>query len=188
MEKKIRDYIKEEAKKTINDYETFISIAEKYAETALQLSNQYLQQLGLTIAINKEYDDWEDNSLGGAIGCYEADSVFSGEISIGFNFSNLYKAIAEQIDMFPNTSQTKIVREIIYTNVFHEMGHGIIEQINDYLQNTDELDDIYDNNKSLFDSVLDNEEKSVEDFAWDFYDGLLKNNDLDKIVKLTYNT
>jgi hypothetical protein len=64
------------------------------------------------------------------------------------------------------------------------MGHGLIEQINDYLQETVELDEIYNNNKKMFDNALDNEEKTVEEFAWDLYDNLLDGNQLNEMVKL----
>lgn len=73
---------------------------------------------------------------------------------------NLYSAYKEQVEMYPNSNRNTILKEMIYTNVFHEMGHDLIEQINDYLQNTDELDEICDNNKELFDDTLDNEEKN----------------------------
>lgn len=66
------------------------------------------------------------------------------------------------------------------------MGHGIVEMFNDYLQETDDLDELYDNNKELFDWVLDNEEDAVEEFAWSFYDNQLNNSRLYRIVEL-YN-
>ena len=76
---------------------------------------------------------------------------------------------------------------MIQTNVFHEMGHGITELFEDYLQETDDLDELYDNNQQLFDSVLENEEDSVEEFAWAMYDNQLNNSDLYKIVQLYLN-
>ena len=54
------------------------------------------------------------------------------------------------------------------------------------LQNTDEYDELYDKNQQLFDSVLDNEEDSVEEFAWCFYDNDLNTSDLYKILNLYY--
>ena len=42
--------------------------------------------------------------------------------------------------------------------MYHEVGHGIIDYINDLLEYTDEYDELYDKNQQLFDGVLDNEE------------------------------
>lgn len=158
----------------------------KYAEQALNIANSYLEQTNLSIDIDYDYDEWEFNDLDSehTIGCYESDSVFEGTIEIAFNMDNLYSAYNEQVEMYPNSNPNTILKEIIYTNVFHEMGHGLIEQINDYLQETEELDEIYDNNKEMFDEALDNEEKTVEEFAWDLYDNLLDGNPLNEMVKL----
>ena len=140
------------------------------ANIALQRGNKFLSQLDLTIHINWEYDDWDYNGLDNAIGVYERDSVFEGDISIGFNINNLYKWFVKEIRKYPWSDPYTILDEAIQTNVFHEMGHGIIELLDDYLYNTDELDDIYHQNQELFENVLDNEEDSVEEFAWEMYD------------------
>lgn len=157
------------------------------ANIAVQRANKFLGQLDLSLHINWEYEDWDYNDLNNAIGVYERDSVFEGNISIGFNINNLYKWFVNEIKENPWSDQYTILDEAIQTNVFHEMGHGIIQLINDYLQETDELDELYDNNQELFDNVLDNEEDSVEEFAWNFYDNQVENSSLGKIVKLYVN-
>lgn len=164
--------------------EDFNTQSMLYAEQAINIANSYLEQTNLSIEIDYDYDEWEFNDLGSehTIGCYESGSVFEGTIQIAFNMDNLYSAYKEQVEMYPHSNS--ILKEIIYTNVFHEMDHGLIEQINDYLQETDELDEIYDNNEEMFDNVLDNEEKTVEEFAWDLYDNLLDGNPLNEMVKL----
>lgn len=164
----------------------FIKIAKSYAQQALKMANNYLQPTNLSIDIDYEYDDWEFNGLdiNHVIGCYEADSVFSGTIEISFNMNALYSTYKEQTEMYPYSNEDTILKELIYTNVFHEMGHGLIQQINDYLQETEELDEIYDNNQQLFDNALDNEEDTVEKFAWDLYDSRLNNNPLNRMVKM----
>lgn len=172
-------------KKCINEaisQENFNTQSMQYAEQALNIANSYLEQTNLSIDIDYDYDEWEFNDLDSehTIGCYESGSVFEGTIQIAFNMNNLYSAYKEQVEMYPNSNSNTILKEMIYTNVFHEMGHGLIEQINDYLQETDELDEIYDNNKELF----DNEEKTVEEFAWDLYDNLLDGNPLNEMVNL----
>jgi hypothetical protein len=172
--------------KTSISKENFNTQSMQYTKQALDKANNYLEQTNLSIEIDYDYDEWEFNSLDSehTIGCYESGSVFEGTIEIAFNMGNLYSAYKEQVEMYPNSNPNTILKEIIYTNVFHEMGHGLIEQINDYLQETDELDVIYDNNKKMFDNALDNEEKTVEEFAWDLYDNLLDGNQLNEMVKL----
>lgn len=154
-----------------------------YTAIAQQQANNFLKPLGLTLSVNWEYDfddeDWQDY-----IGVYESGSVFEGCISIGMNINALYKAVSRNIRQWQHTSPYTLIKEAICTNVYHEMGHGIIELIDDYLQYSEDLDDIYDENKQLFDKVLDNEEDSVEKFAWDFYDNQLENSDLYQIIQL----
>ena len=154
------------------------------ANIAVQRANKFLGQLDLSLHINWDYDSWEYNDLDNAIGVYERDSVFEGNISIGFNIKNLYKTFVKETKNHPWSDPYTILDEAIQTNVFHEMGHGIVQLINDYLQETDELDELYDNNQELFDNVLDNEEDSVEEFAWAIYDNQLNNSKLYKLIQL----
>lgn len=154
------------------------------ANIAVQRANKFLEQLDLSLHINWDYDSWEYNDLDNAIGIYERDSVFGGDISIGFNIKNVYKVFVKETKNHPWSDPYTILDEAIQTNVFHEMGHGIVQMINDYLQETDELDEIYDNNQELFDNVLDNEEDSVEEFTWAIYDNQLNNSKLYKVLQL----
>ena len=156
------------------------------ANIAVQRANKFLEQLDLTLHINWEYKDWD--SYSDAIGIYEYDSVIeNGDISIGFNINNLYNLFVKDIKENPWSDPYTILDEAVQTNVFHEMGHGIVEIINDYLQETDELDELYDNNQELFEHVLDNEEDSVEEFAWAMYDNQLGNSGLYKVIQLYLN-
>ena len=157
------------------------------ANIAVQRANKFLERLDLTLHINWEYEDWGYNNLTGAIGVYEAGSVFSGDITIGFNINNLYKTISQEIKNHPWSDPYTILDEAIQTNVFHEMGHGIVEMFDDYLRESDDLDELYDNNQQLFDYVLDNEEDSVEEFAWAMYDNQLGNSGLYKVIQLYLN-
>lgn len=155
------------------------------ANVAVQRANKFLEQLDLTLHINWEYEDW--GYLGNAIGVYEHDSVWEGDISIGFNTDNLYKWFVKEIKENPWSDPYTILDEAIQTNVFHEMGHGIVNMIGDYLRETDDLDELYDNNQELFDNMFDNEEDSVEEFAWSMYDNQLKNSGLYKVIQLYLN-
>ena len=161
----------------------FIKEVKEIASIAVNKSNGFLSSLDLSLSIDWEYDGWDDD-LQTAIGVYEGGSVFSGEIAIGFNMNNLYKYCSKSIRKYPWSDPYTIVDETIQTNVYHEMGHGIVEELNYYLQETDELDALYDANKELFDWVLDNEEDAVEEFAWKFYDNELEDSRLYQLIQL----
>jgi hypothetical protein len=60
-----------------------------------------------------------------------------------------------------------------------------MEKIDDYLQYSEYLDEIYANNKELFDRVFNDEENSVEEFAWDLFDNQIKDNDLYQVIQLS---
>ena len=154
---------------------------------AINRANKMLSSLNLSCSIDWSYNDWEHNGLNNAIGVYKSDSVFEGNIEIGFNIGNLYKSLKQQTNAYPWTDEYTILDEIVQTNVFHEVGHGLVELLNDYLTETDELDELYDENKELFDNVLDNEEDAVEKFAWSFYDNQLENSKLYRIIQLYLN-
>lgn len=154
---------------------------------AVSRANEYLSNLNLTLSVNWEYDEWDDIYDGDAVGVYEVDSVFSGKISIGFNMDLLYKSFKQMCKNYPWSNQDTMLDEIIQTNVFHEMAHGIVQLMLYYLQETDELDALYDNNKNIFDYVFDNEEDAVESFAWNFYDNSLEDDELSQMVNLYLN-
>lgn len=149
---------------------------------AIDRSNELLKVLNLSLSINWEYEF--DGDLSDAIGVYEGGSVFSGEIVIGFNMRTLYSYMCKSIKSYPWSDPYKMLDEAICTNVYHEMGHGLVELISDYLQSTDELDSLYDANQELFDNVLDNEEDAVEEFAWCMYDNDLDGSKLWVIINL----
>ena len=160
----------------------FKILAKDCIDGAVAASNEYLSRFDLTLSVNLEYDfnDFDEN----AIGVYEDGSVFEGTISVSYSVRSLFGAFKEQVAAFPWSSEHTILDEMAKTTIYHEMGHGLCDLINDYLQNTDELDAIYDDNKELFDSVLDDEEDAVEKFAWDFYDGDLDGNEIEKMMRL----
>ena len=165
-------------------FKLFVSEVRSLSEVAVRRSNEFLSPLNLSLSIDWEYDSWEDIYDGNAIGVYEADSVFGGEIVIGFNLRNLYKAFNRMVKDYPFSDSYTMLDEMIETNVYHEMGHGIVQLFNDYLQESDDLDELYDNNREVFDCVLDNEEDAVEKFAWSFYDNQLDESELYQIIRL----
>jgi len=160
----------------------FLEEVKDLSRCAIQNSNNFLKLIDRDVSIDWNYDFETFDKT--AIGVYEHDSVHTGTMSIGMNINALWKVFKSETKNYPYTSEYKILQEMILTNVYHEVGHGICDYINDYLEYTDELDDLYDNNQELFDNVLDNEEDSVEEFAWDFYDNQVANSKLGKIINL----
>ena len=160
----------------------FIEEVKDLSQCAIQNANNLLKLIDRDVCINWDYDFETFDKT--AIGVYEHDSVHTGTISIGMNINALWKFFKSETKYYPYTSEYKILEEMILTNVYHEVGHGIIDYINDLLEYTDEYDELYDKNQQLFDSVLDNEEDSVEEFAWCFYDNDLNTSDLYKILNL----
>ncbi len=152
------------------------------SEISVNRCNKFLGSFNLSLFINWEYDF--DGELGNAIGVYEGGSVFSGEISIGMNMVNLRRYIMKSIKSYPWSDGYTILDEAIQTNVYHEMGHGLVELIGDYLRETDELDGLYDDNQELFDYIFDNEEDAVEEFAWRMYENRLGESELYKVIEL----
>lgn len=156
------------------------------AGVAVQRANRFLSQLDLSLHINWEYDGWSHNDLSNAIGVYERDSVLEGDISIGFNVRNLYNWFVREKNANPWSDEYTILDEAIQTNVFHEMGHGIVQFLEDIIEYWDEDEELpfYDNNQEMFDEVLDNEEDSVEEFAWAMYDNQLNDSALYKLIDI----
>ena len=164
----------------------FIEEVKDLSRCAIQNSNNFLKLIDRDVSIDWNYDfeTFDKNALG----VYEYDSVHSGTISIGMNINALWKCFKSETKDYPYCAEYKLLQELILTNVYHEVGHGIIDYINDLLEYTDEYDELYDKNQQLFDGVLDNEEDSVEEFAWCFYDNDLNTSDLCKILNLICKT
>lgn len=163
----------------------FSSFFKESAENAISMANGYLKSKGFPAdtAIDYDYDCWDERTDSGVLGCYEADSVFEDTILIALNKGSVISYCKDEMERNPFSAESAVLDEVVYTTVFHEMGHGICELINDYLQNTSEYDEVYTESQELFDSVLANEEDSVEKFAWDFYDNDYNGNPLDSIVE-----
>lgn len=162
----------------------FLEEVKDLSRCAIQNSNNVLKLIDRDVSIDWNYDFETFDKT--AIGVYEHDSVHTGTISIGMNINELWKVFKSETKNYPYTSEYKILKEMILTNVYHEVGHGICDYINDLLEYTDEYDELYDENQQLFDGVLDNEEDSVEEFAWCFYDNDLNQSSLYNVFNLMY--
>ena len=161
----------------------FKNEVNEIAVVAVNRANKFLSNLDLSLSINWEYE-FDGGDLSDAIGVYEGGSVFEGNISISCNLKTLYAYFVKNVKDYPWSDPYTILNEMISTNVYHEMGHGIVEYIGDYLHETDELDGLYDSNQELFDYIFDNEEDAVEHFAWCMYDNKLDESELYKVVNL----
>ena len=138
----------------------------------LEKISQWLAPLGYTLSI----EDMEDE-VPGLLGQYENGSVFEKEILIRVSTQNIRTFIKEYNRDFPK-ERRNYTDECALT-VFHEVGHALMEQLNDYADNIEGFlerlkvdpeepfspyfDVFYDDNKT--------EEEVVEDFAWGFLDG-----------------
>ena len=98
---------------------------------------------------------------------YEGKSIIShGDNAIGMN------------------TGIESIRDAVYTTVYHEMGHGLCELIFDYLTTSDCLDEVFNSQQRLFRHILDNEEESVETFAWNMLDGNLEQDEINEMTEL----
>lgn len=164
--------------------EDFITHSTYYANAAIKDTYFLLNSLNLSAQINWQYDF---KSFNDCIGIYENDSALTGTMEIGINLQTLWKEFKKILKVFPNSSEKSILSEIVLTTIFHEIGHGLINYIEDILQYSDSLDQLYDQNQKLFDYTLDNDEDSVEEFAYALYDNQLGNSNLYHILTLIIN-
>lgn len=113
------------------DKNEFIKEVKQICGVAIKNCDKLLQPFDVNVSINWEYDfnskDWQD-----AIGVYEHDSVLEGTISIGCNLKSLYNSFTEQCNHYPFTNEYTILNEIIFTNVYHEVGHGLCNLFEEY--------------------------------------------------------
>ena len=164
------------------EYEKYV---REFCSNAVDNAISYLKPMSLSLDVDWDYDEWEDNTLTSALGCYEAESVFSGTISIAFNIDNMLKSYNKCFNDYPwlNTG-IESIRDAVYTTVYHEMGHGLCELIFDYLTTSDCLDEVFNSQQRLFRHSLDNEEESVETFAWNMLDGNLEQDEINEMTEL----
>lgn len=148
----------------------------------LEAVREWLAPQGLDISLSTENND--DSSL---LGLYEAGSVFSKTIEVTVFTENIRK-VAEELEtdevQFELISFGLVPRRDLlsqYTalniglTICHELGHALLEQIIDWMENIPDFDDkVGTDFIERYDSVLDDglpEEDLVEDFAWDTASG-----------------
>ena len=133
---------------------------------AINEINKWLVPFGLTAECYIE--DMPQEQLG----YYEMGSVFEKEILVYINPENISRTCKEDSihDRYSEPStQVKIT-------IYHEIGHGILEQIIDWMENVKEIQTLCDGpfGETYKDVINDDveEETIVEDFAWGFFDGI----------------
>lgn len=104
----------------------------------------------------------------GQVGNYESGSVFEKEIQICVSTDNIRVFIEEM-----NLPQNEYDIQCELT-VYHEVGHALMEQLIDWSENIDEMEELLDGyyGKKYFDIFNDDnktEEQIVEEFAEGMY-------------------
>ena len=127
---------------------------------ALDAIRPWLQDLGYSLSLDPDTSSFTDGKLGE----YELGSVFEKDIVIRVSPRNIRKAIRE----YPEAFET-FPKEVRFT-VFHEVGHALVEQLVDYVDNIEDfLPNIEAKYGEKFFDVFDDEniteEELVEDFA-----------------------
>lgn len=122
------------------------------------LIQKWLAPSGITLGILKE--DLGD----GILGEYEAGSVFTGEITVRVNPPSIRTSCS--FLPFPEDIQ----RQTRLT-VYHEVGHALLEQIIDWDEFYEDMDETISRVDKVYTDVFDDsvdEETLVEDFAYGF--------------------
>ena len=134
------------------------SDADRTLAQAVRLCNEWLAPSGLSVEVTR--GPLKD----GLVGSYEAGSVFSKLIRITIDTDR----IGRHVDDYPFEDE----KEQIRLTVYHEMGHALVEQIEDWQVDLDEVKELVRGEfgarfEEVFTDALP-EEDLVEDFAHAF--------------------
>lgn len=135
---------------------------ETALENALGKVRDWLKKSGLSLACDIAH------LPEGQLGEYEAGSVFGKEILIRIDIGNI-RATAQETSSAP-------LEEIAKT-VYHEVGHAVVEQLDDWATGPEEtIEFIHDTLKEKYPEAFDvlgsdEEETVAEDFARGMYRG-----------------
>lgn len=128
--------------------------------------NVFLNNSDLEVSCNMHA--LEDDVLGS----YESGSVFEKSIKVNIDIDNVLKACEEDDTEDEYSDPANVAKMTIY----HEVGHGLMEQIIDWINDNPEISLLCDGPfgdefKEVIDDEYD-EEDVVEDFAWGLFDGI----------------
>ena len=127
----------------------------------------WLTPFGLSLEIDTDNNEELDANQ---LGSYEAGSVFEKEILIHVNPTAIKKACDDD----PWDDKYSDVNNVAKTTVYHEVGHALVEQIIDWMENLPESATVFTESFcQKYDAVIDDalpEEDLVEDFAWNILD------------------
>lgn len=133
-------------------------MGKSYLSEAAEAARSYLAPLGYTLEVERT-----DGRQKPWVGQYEAGSVFSKEIVIRINPTLI---LAEAKDA---RQPEKFIQVETFTTVFHEVGHALMEQIIDYLENTEEMQAFADSRRGRpFFDVFNDDNLSEEDLVEEF--------------------
>lgn len=120
----------------------------------------WLQPFGLNLQCDTEH------LSDGQLGEYELGSVFEKTILIRIDPVNIRTVTDDEPELFGGMDNQ------IHMTICHEVGHAVLEQIIDWMENVPEINsyittELYPEFEEVFEDSLP-EEDLVEDFAWGF--------------------
>ena len=134
-------------------------------DKAILKSNSWLKPFGLTLEVETS------EKTDGRLGDYDAGSVFEKTIRVIIYPDCIAETCVEESEFNPY-SILSCEEDQIQITIFHELGHALVEQIIDWMENLPNSDEIFtDDFCQRYESVIDDgldEETLVEDFAYAF--------------------
>ncbi len=135
---------------------------KEYIEKAAKQINQWLSQFGYTLDYDTEVLDDD------VLGLYEAGSVFEKEIQVHLNPAAIHEACLDLVNDTYSNPNTQV-----QITLYHEVGHALVEQIADWMENIPEINQLCSGpfGKKYSEIINDgkDEEEVVEDFAYGFF-------------------
>lgn len=138
---------------------------------------EWLYPFGLSLEIDTTWENPTDNKM--RLGTYKSGSVFEKTVRICIDLGASVLCCMEE----PFSDRYSKVGGVVRTTVYHEVGHALVEQIEDWMLNFPESRAIFDDAfREKYAPVIDaingrsddqflEEEDLVEDFAWNWLGG-----------------
>ena len=147
-------------------------IKENAVSSAVEKANIWLSPFGLCLeAESRKKGD-------GRLGEYEAGSIFEKTIQVVIYTDAIAESCADEREFereFLPFSELSDEEDQIKLTIYHELGHALVEQIIDWMENLPEAAEIFtDDLCQKYHSVVDgefDEETLVENFAYAFMYG-----------------
>lgn len=132
-------------------------------ENARREMSTWLAPFGLSLEV-----DSKELLSADVLGSYEGSSVFEKNILVHVNLPAIKRTCAED----PFEDRYSDVASVTKTTLYHEVGHALLEQIIDWMENLPDAGEVFnDAFCTKYDAVVDDalpEEELVEEFAWNW--------------------